>query len=121
MTATLQQVYSLLQTVHANQRIIFSGLGTIQGQLSLLRFTITQQGTAMAEDFTNLNAAVSNLQTEVGAIGTQMDTLLADLNAALAGGNQPAIDAATAALQTQINALKAIQTRDMPPAPPPGP
>jgi hypothetical protein len=99
------QVLQLLNTIHLNQtqKIIPA---------------LTQLGTNMAEDFTALNAALSGLQAEVGTIGTQMDTLLADLSAAHATGNQPAIDAATAAIQAQIDALKAAATRDMPPAPP---
>src|SRR5580692_6109935 len=113
-----QEVHS----IHVNQTsIIIPDLATIQSLLSAvissqtaLRGLIQQQGANMAEDYTALNAALSGLQAEVGTIGTQMDTLLADLNAALATGNQPVIDAATAAIQAQVNALKAAATRDMP-------
>ena len=73
----------------------------------------------MAEDFTTFNAAVADLKSEVADIGTQMDALFADLTAALGSGNQAAVDAATAAIQQQIDALKAAAARDMPPAPVP--
>lgn len=63
-------------------------------------------------DVTNLNAAVEALKAEVADIGTRMDKLFADLQAALGSGNQPAIDAATAAINDQIAALKAIADRD---------
>ncbi len=69
---------------------------------------------SMMSDLTGLNAAIASLQTEVGAIGTQMDTLLADLKAAHASGDQAAIDAATVAVQAQVDALKTIATRDAP-------
>ncbi len=77
----------------------------------------------MAEDFTANTQALVDLQAEVASLGMEMDTLLADLLAAQAGGpsNQPAIDAATAAIKAQIDALKAVGTRDMPPVPPPAP
>jgi hypothetical protein len=71
-------------------------------------------------DLSHLNAALTDLQTEVAAIGTQMDTLFADLKAALAGGDQAAIDAATSSIEAQVQALKDIGTRDTvvpPPAP----
>ncbi len=71
-------------------------------------------------DLSHLNQALTDLQTEVAAIGTQMDTLFADLKAAMAGGDQPAIDAATSAIEAQVQALKDIGTRDTvvpPPAP----
>jgi hypothetical protein len=48
-----------------------------------------------------------------------MDTLFADLKAAMAGGDQAAIDAATAALQAQTQALRDIGTRDTLAAPAP--
>ncbi len=78
-------------------------------------------GVTMAEDFTAFTQAVADLKAEVMAIGTEMDTLFTELTTALGAGNQPAVDAATQALQDQIAALKAAGTRDMPPAPPAGP
>ena len=42
----------------------------------------------------------------------------ADLNAALAANNPAAIAAATAAIQAQVDALKAAGLRDMPPVGP---
>ena len=65
-------------------------------------------------DLSGLNAAIDALKAEVGDIGTQMDKLIADLNAAHNSGDQSAIDAATAAVQSQVDALKAIATRDTP-------
>ncbi len=79
---------------------------------------LDQLGVTMAEDFTAFTQAVADLKSEVMAIGTQLDTLFTDLTAALGAGNQPAVDAATQAIQDQITALKAAGTRDMPP---PGP
>ena len=98
------QVLAQLATLHANQ------IQFIIPKLNAL-------GVQMAEDFTSLNTALADLQTEVGAIATQLDTLLADLLAAQSTGNQPAIDAATAAIHAQIAALQAAGTRDTPPAP----
>lgn len=71
-------------------------------------------------DFSGLNQDIADLQTEVAALGTQMDANFKALEAALAGGNQPAIDAARAQVQATIQALKDIGTRDTvvpPPAP----
>lgn len=69
-------------------------------------------------DLTGLNAAIAALQTEVGDIGNQMDALLTALNNAHTGGDQAAIDTATAAIQAQVDALKAIAVRDTPPTTP---
>jgi hypothetical protein len=97
--------------------------GTDQAALAKLQESLANLEKTMAEDFTAFNQAVADLQTEVGQIATQMDTLFADLTAALGSGNQAAVDAATAAIQSRINDLKAAAARDMPPAPspPPGP
>ncbi len=107
---------------------VLQQLAYIQGQLATLHAnqlhqntTLTQLGVKMADDFTANTQALADLKAEIMTLGTEMDTLLADFLAAQATGSQPAIDAATAAIQAQIAALKAIGTRDMPPAPPPGP
>jgi hypothetical protein len=71
----------------------------------------------MAEDFTAEDAALEDLKAEIASLGTEVDTLLSDLLAAQATGNQPAIDAATQALRDRIAEIKAIETRDMPPGP----
>lgn len=71
-------------------------------------------------DFSGLNQDIADLQTEVATLGTQMDANFKALEAALSGGNQPAIDAARAQVQATIQALKDIGTRDTvvpPPAP----
>ncbi len=121
-------VVSLLMMTFNNQ--VLSQLASIQSQLATIHAnqlrqntTLTQLGANMADDFTANTQALMDLKTEVGMLGTEMDTLLADLLAAQAGGpsNQPAIDAATAAIQAQIDALKAVGTRDMPPVPVPPP
>ena len=65
-------------------------------------------------DIANLNQTITDLQAEVGNIGTQMDTLFAALKAAQAGGNAADIQTATANIQAQIDALKTIATRDTP-------
>jgi len=72
-------------------------------------------GSTMALDFTALNQAVSDLKMEVSVGITNMDKLFAELTVALGTGNQTAIDAATAAVQSQIDALKAAVTADMAP------
>jgi uncharacterized coiled-coil protein SlyX len=86
---------------------------------AMVRTILANQEKIMS-DLSHLNAALTDLQTEVAAIGTQMDTLFADLKAALAGGDQAAIDAATSSIEAQVQALKDIGTRDTvvpPPAP----
>ena len=71
----------------------------------------------MAEDFTAFTQAVADLKGEILVIVNNMDALLADLKTASPPGNQPAVDAATAAIEAQVQALQAAATRDMPPAP----
>lgn len=69
----------------------------------------------------DLNTAVVDLQTEVGQIGTDMDTQFAALNAAIAAqgvSNDPAIIAATASIRASVDALKSAASRDMPAVPP---
>lgn len=117
-----------LATIHANQtsiiipqltqiRLSLSGLSSLTTAVVALSSAIKQQGVTMAEDFTELKQAISDLKSEVGTIATEMDQLLADLNNAMSSGNQPMIDAATAELRAQIQALKDTATRDMPPGP----
>jgi uncharacterized coiled-coil protein SlyX len=67
---------------------------------------------AVMSDFSRFNQALTDMQTEVAAIGTQMDALVVALNAAHSSGDQAAIDAATAALEAQTQALRDIGTRD---------
>jgi hypothetical protein len=110
MGATLLNFLSILDA-------IYSGVTALQREVDQVSLTQQRMVMTMAEDFTLLNAALSGLKDEVVAIGAEMDTLLADLKAALATGNQPAIDAATAAVQAQIDALKAAAMRDMPAGP----
>jgi peptidoglycan hydrolase CwlO-like protein len=70
-------------------------------------------------DFSRANASLDALQGEVGDIGSKMDALFAELKAAQAGGDQAAIDAVTARIEAQVQALKDIGTRDTPAAPVP--
>ncbi len=73
----------------------------------------------MAEDYTGLNKVLADLKTEVTEGLTHMDELFADLMNALGSGNQAAVDAATAAVQAEIDNIKAAVARDT--VPPPGP
>ena len=66
-------------------------------------------------DLSGLNAALADLKTEIGEVATRMDENFAALLAAQSGGNQPAIDAAAAEVRADIDALKAVVTRDTPP------
>jgi uncharacterized coiled-coil protein SlyX len=84
-------------------------------------FTLIQQGQKIMSDMTKLNAALTDLQTEVGDIGNKMDALIKALNDAHSSGDQAAIDVAAAAIEEQVAALKAIGERDTPPAPAPTP
>jgi hypothetical protein len=90
-------------------------LDQIAANVKTLLTNLATQGTIMAEDFTALNASLDALKVEVGDIGGKMDVLFADWQAAVGTGNQPAIDAAAAAVQAEIDNLKAIAARDMPP------
>ena len=74
---------------------------------------LANQETTMAL-IDDLNTAVADLQAEVTAIGTEMDTLMADLTAAVAANNPVAVQAAVDAINAQVAALKAAGTRDMP-------
>ena len=98
--------------------LVIDTQGQIYTLLAGLKTQLTNLEKIMAEDFTALNQSIADLKTEVGAIGTEMDTLFAQLMAAVQTGNQPAIDAAKAAIDEQIQALKDVGTRDQPPAPP---
>lgn len=88
-----------------------SRLANIEWMLFEIRRLIVQTST-------DLTAAVAELQTEVTAIGTQMDTLLADLTAAQGANDPVAVDAAVTAIRAQVDALKAAGARDLPPANP---
>jgi hypothetical protein len=94
---TLDRIEALANTLHANQ------------------LTQLNQGAKIMADFTSLNQSLADLHTEVAAVAANMDKLFADLTAALAAGNQPAIDAATAAIGTEIQNLKDAAAKD--PAP----
>jgi uncharacterized protein involved in exopolysaccharide biosynthesis len=65
-------------------------------------------------DFTGLNQAIADVQAEVLAVVANMDKLLADLKAATPT-DQPTLDAATAALEAEVQKLKAAVTTDMAP------
>ncbi len=102
-----------------NTKLILENQGKILVNQSIME-------SKMAEDFTAEMQALADLKAQVATSVAEMDTLFADLEAALAGGpgNQPAIDAATMAIRAEIDNLKAASAHDMPPAPPappPGP
>jgi hypothetical protein len=65
-------------------------------------------------DLSGLNTALSALKAEIGEVATRMDENFAALLAAQSGGNQAAIDAATAEISSDIDTLKAVVTRDTP-------
>src|SRR5881394_247068 len=66
--------------------------------------------TKMAEDFTKLMQATDDLKAEVAMVISHIDDQFQDLKNALGTGNQAAVDDATAAVQAQIDALKAAVT-----------
>ena len=81
----------------------------------LARIELNQE--KIMSDLTGLNAALADLKAEIGDVATRMDDNFALLIAAQGSGNQAGIDAATAEVQADIDALKALVTRDTPPAP----
>lgn len=91
----------VLDVVRADIKTILSRLDNLENK--------------MAEDFTALQAALDALKAEVAAAVTNMDKLFADLTSALGSGNQAAVDDATAAVQAQIDALKAAVVADTAP------
>jgi hypothetical protein len=82
---------------------------------------LLEQGRKIMSDTSGLTASITALKDEVAALGTQMDANYQALLAAVAGGNQGAIDAAKADIDATIDALKAIGTRDTFPQPPANP
>lgn len=62
----------------------------------------------------DLNTAVAALTTEVGVVVTNMNTLMADLTAALAANNSTAIETAVTGINAQVAALQAAVTADTP-------
>ncbi len=102
---------------------VFDGIKMIlENQVTILANQARLES-QMADDFTALNQADDDLKAAVADAVANMDKLFADLTAALGGGNQTAIDAATAAVQAQIDKLKAATAADQDPiaAPPAGP
>ena len=69
-------------------------------------------------DLSGLTSALADLKTEVDEVATRMDTNFQLLLDAQKGGDQPAIDAAAADVRADIDALKAVVTRDTPAATP---
>lgn len=90
----------------------------IPSRLANIEWMLLEQRRLIVQTSTDLTAAVAELQTEVTAIGTQMDTLLADLTAAQGANDPVAVDAAVTAIRAQVDALKAAGARDLPPANP---
>ena len=87
---------------------------------------LAQQGVNIMQGTSDLAAAVGELKQEVLDIGTEMDSNFQKLmsaleNAQVPPADQAVIDQAVADIRDQINTLKAVGERDMPPAPPPGP
>jgi hypothetical protein len=63
-------------------------------------------------DMTGLTNELAALSAQVAASNTHMDELFAALTAALTGTDQPAIDAAVAAIKTEVDNLAAGVTRN---------
>ena len=63
----------------------------------------------------DLNAAVTALTNEVQVVVTNMNTLMTDLQAALAAANPTAIEAAVTGINNQVAALQAAVSADTPP------
>ena len=96
------------------ERVLQLILHNLKHHHDLIHHVIDKQEKIMA-DLTGLNTAVTDLQAGVAASTSHMDKLFADLLAALAaGGNtdQAAVDAAVAAIRTEIDNLAAAVTRD---------
>jgi chromosome segregation ATPase len=84
---------------------------------------LSHQGVRIMQGTSDLTAAVAELKQEVVDIGVEMDSNFQKLMDALANTSIPAadqamIDQATADIRDQINALKAVGERDMPPMTP---
>ncbi len=60
----------------------------------------------------DLTTALADLKTEITDLGTQMDANFAKLLAAQAAADPVAIDAAVTEIRADVDALKAIGTRD---------
>lgn len=95
---TSGQVIGLLNQIIANQKTILSDEAKEMAALD------------------DLNAAVAALTTEVGVVVTNMNTLMSDLQAALAAANPTAIEAAVTGINSQVAALEAAVTADTPPS-----
>lgn len=98
-------------------------LTAVSAQLNVLQTTLTKGLAQMSGNFANLNQALTLEATEVQqvvATVTQLEQQVAALTAAAGSGDQAAIDAATAALQTSIDSLKAAVSSAQPASPPSG-
>jgi hypothetical protein len=82
---------------------------------------LLQRLESIMSDLSGLTTALAALKTEIGEVAARMDENFAALLAAQSGGNQAAIDAATAEVSGDIDALKAIVTRDTPATSTPAP
>lgn len=103
----------------SSQKQILSDLQSIKVSLAGLQSTIMQGFTTMSGNFANLNAQITLEQSEVQEIVatvTQLEQQVAALTAAAGTGDQAQIDAATAALQSSIDSLKASIASAAPPA-----
>jgi len=79
--------------------------------------TVRRQGVKIMSDTSGLTQSLADLKEEIGQIGTQMDANFQALIAAQGAGDQAAIDAAKAAIDADVAALKEIGTRDTFPPP----
>jgi hypothetical protein len=99
-------ITALSQSIHGDTQALL--LGVAKNQDSLIQITQTQASQSAA-----LNAQTQALAMQQTAIAALSKTLN-DLVTALGGGDQPALDAATAALQNVNQSLAAAVARDQP-------
>ncbi len=82
---------------------------------------IFAQGVKIMSALSSLQAQMTALETEVGKVVLTLDTLKADLDAAIASGDPAAIQAVADRLGAASAALDAAVTKDTPPPAPPAP
>jgi hypothetical protein len=99
-----------LDQLQTSNKTIIADLVALKASLAGLQTTLMQGFTTMSGNFANLNSQITLEQSEVQQIVSVVTTLeqqVAALTAAAGTGDQAQIDAATAALQTSIDSLKA--------------
>ena len=102
--------------------VIYPPIIDVGGQIyAKLDAIITNTATIISDEdkdmaaLDDLNAAVTALTNEVQVVVTNMNTLMTDLQAALAAANPTAIEAAVTGINNQVAALQAAVSADTPP------